>query len=89
VAANPLKEKRILVGYVHGEERRMDDQSSRRAATAAQQFCSIGGVESLTGGDGISKTMMWKKYAALRNFAHARTFPVRHAGANRRLGFHP
>jgi hypothetical protein len=32
---------------------------------------------------GIIRTMVWKKYASLGNFAHAETFPLRHAGAYR------
>ena len=29
----------------------------------------------------MSKTILWKKYAPCGNFAHAETFPLRHAGA--------
>jgi len=31
----------------------------------AQQFCSNGAQQSLIGPDGISKTVMWKKYVDL------------------------
>jgi hypothetical protein len=52
------------------------------AAITAQRFCSISVMDNLIGCDGISETTMWKKCAPPRNFAHARTFPFRHAGAN-------
>jgi hypothetical protein len=58
-------------------------------AITAQQFCSISPPENLFARDGISKTTVWKKEEAAtqqRNFAKARTFPYRHAGANRRMG---
>jgi hypothetical protein len=38
------------------------------------------------GRDGISKTILWKKYVPSWNFAHAKTFPVRHGGADSELG---
>jgi hypothetical protein len=60
--------------------------SSDRAAITAQQSRSINNGKYLIGRDGISKTMRWKNYAALRNFADARTFPLRHAGANSTKG---
>jgi hypothetical protein len=51
--------------------------------------CSIDHGINLIGRDGISKTILWKKYAPNWNFAHAETFPVRHAGADCELGlFH-
>jgi hypothetical protein len=60
----------------------MHRASSHRTAIAAQQSCSNDNGKSLIGRDGISKTMRWKNYAALGNFADARTFPTRHADAN-------
>jgi hypothetical protein len=52
-----------------------------RAAITAQQSCSIANSRNLIGRDGISKTTAWKKCASSGNFAHAKTFPVGHAGA--------
>jgi len=46
----------------------------------------MGNRGNLIEGDGINKTLMWKKCAAVRNFADARTFPIRHAGANSAKG---
>jgi len=54
-------------------------------ARPSLQSCSISIDKNLNGGDGISKTMMWKKCAPVGNFAHAETFPVRHAGADRKV----
>jgi hypothetical protein len=48
--------------------------------------CSVDHGKKLIGRDGISKTILWKKYVPSWNFAHAETFPVGHAGANRELG---
>jgi hypothetical protein len=63
---------------------------SHRAVTAGRKSCSIDHGINLIGRDGISKTVLWKKYASNWNFAHAETFPVRHAGADCELGlFHP
>ena len=42
--------------------------------------------KNLIGRDGISKTILWKKYVPSWNFAHAETFPVGHAGADRDWG---
>jgi hypothetical protein len=59
------------------------------AANIAQHFGNIGDGESLIGGDGINKTMVWKKCASLGNFAGAETFPTRHCRCHLRNGvFH-
>jgi hypothetical protein len=67
----------------------MHPSSSNRAAITAQQSPSNNNGRNLIGRDGISKTMRWKNYAVFGNFADARTFPTRHAGANstKRLWF--
>jgi hypothetical protein len=61
-------------------------RSCHRAAITAQQSCSIDDGKNLIGRDGISKTMVWKKCAPSGNFADAKTFPLRHAGADRKMG---
>ena len=57
-----------------------------REVIAARKSCSIDHDRTLIGRDGISKTIPWKKYASSWNFAHAKTFPVSHAGADCELG---
>jgi hypothetical protein len=58
--------------------------------TPCENLASIDHGENLIGRDGISKTILWKKYVPSWNFAHAKTFPVRHADADRELGpIHP
>src|SRR5258708_31995564 len=61
-------------------------RSSRRAAITAQQSCSNSDGANLIRGDGISKTLVWKKYACAGNFADAETFPRGHAGADCKAG---
>src|SRR5277367_5457561 len=46
-------------------ERWTDRGGSRPDAMPAQQFCSNGAQQNLIGPDGISKTVMWKKYVDL------------------------
>jgi hypothetical protein len=41
----------------------------------AQQVCSIGPREDLSGGNGISKTAMWKNYASVRELRRCENVP--------------
>jgi hypothetical protein len=50
----------------------------RRAAAQRLGCVNTGG--SITGRDGISKTILWKKCAIIGNFADAETFPPSHTG---------
>jgi hypothetical protein len=80
------RRRKILPGCVP-LDRMMDHlRDFHRAAIAAQQSRRTDNGKILTGRDGISKTILWKKCAIIGNFADAETFPLSQAGADRGMG---
>ena len=75
----------MLVGQFRREARRFS--VPHHAAIAAQQSCSNNDDKRLIGRSGMSRTARWKEVRRDGNFADAKTFPPRHAGANAKWGF--
>jgi hypothetical protein len=87
VAAKPIGDEGKSYQEALGPmDRGESPRGSGRNAITAQQLGGSDSGENLIGRDGISKTMAWRKCGPQGNFAPAETFPVRHAGANRKVG---
>src|ERR1700676_146505 len=83
------KERKSYLDEFRLSECRIPVQGSHGATIIAQPLRSIDNGKNLIGRDVISKFVLWRKCAPSGNFAHAETFPLRHAGEVARRGlFH-
>jgi hypothetical protein len=82
----PQRSRETFTYDVRAGEQTMRQPGSRRSALLRNNFSNIPSQKTLQGGVGISMAVIEEVTSVAGNFANARTFPLRHAGADSSWG---